>query len=396
MAALALLAVALWRVLLALAAGTAPAVHVALDGSEPALTRDSLAALARSGVRVSWSGELAPTVAMVEPGREPTGGARLSVASSRGVVIADSLGVLDSLGAGGGTLIAAAIRGSIGARSGATVARVVVPEPAEFGRVLVIGRVGWESKFVLAALEEAGWETDARLRLADTIDVAPRSDGAAAGGGVAAGLGADRYAAVVVLDGTAAASAGAIVRYVQRGGGVVLAGDGAALPDFRAIAPARVLRTDPPRVRSFAGVDPLLALPLSVLGQSRTDAVLLDRHDGRLSAAARREGAGRVLQAGFAETWRWRMEGDPGGAAAHRAYWSGLVGRASATRELSSLGEGSADGAPLAATIAALGPSTSDARGTRPVVSPLPLWLGALILALLTAEWASRRTRGLH
>ena len=394
MAAFALLAVALWRVLLALAAGGVPAVHVALDGSERAGTRDSLAALARAGVMVSWSGAIAPTAAMAEPVREPAGGSRLSVVSPRGVVIADSLGAIDSLVAGGGTLIASGIRGSLGAREGATVARVEAAAPVAPGRVLVIGRVGWESKFGLTALEEAGRETDARLRLADTIEVVQRSGGAATGAGVAEALRADRYAAVVVLDGTAAASAGAIARFVQRGGGLVLAGDGAALPAFRALAPARVVGREPPRSRSFAGVDPLLALPLSVLGDTRADAVLLDRHDGRLSAVARREGAGRVLQAGFSETWRWRMEGDPGGEAAHRAYWSRLVGRVSATRVISSPGGGSADGAPLAAAIDALGLPRSDAPATRPAASPLPLWLGALILALLTVEWASRRTRG--
>lgn len=395
-AAFALLAVALWRVLLALTGGAAPAVHVALDGSERAGTRDSLAALARSGVRVSWSGAIAPTVAMVEPVREPAGGLRFALASTRGVVIADSLGAIDSLAAGGGTLIASGIRGSVGARSGTTVARVVAPEAAILGRVLVIGRVGWESKFVLAALEEAGWETDARLRLADTIEVVQRSGGAAPSSGIADALRADHYAAVVVLDGTAAASAAAIVPYVQRGGGLVLSADGASISAFRAIVPARVVRAEPPRSRSFAGVDPRLALPLALLGDVRDDAVVLDRHEGRVSTAVRRVGAGRVLQAGFGETWRWRMEGDAGGADAHRAYWSRLVGSVVATSAGSPANGGSGDGAPLAATIAALGPPTSGAPATRPAASPLPLWLGALILALLTAEWASRRTRGIR
>ncbi|MDH5235618.1 MAG: hypothetical protein OEW77_11725, partial [Gemmatimonadota bacterium] len=66
-AALALLAVALFRAFTAPREGDTPRGQVRLDGGEDARTRDSLAALVRSGTVVGWSGDVRAIAAMAEP-----------------------------------------------------------------------------------------------------------------------------------------------------------------------------------------------------------------------------------------------------------------------------------------------------------------------------------------
>jgi hypothetical protein len=55
------------------------------------------------------------------------------------------------------------------------------------------------------------------------------------------------------------------------------------------------------------------------------DAVVLESRDGVAMIAARRLDAGRVMQVGYDETWRWRMAGGDESTAAHREWWSRLV-----------------------------------------------------------------------
>src|SRR6185437_16402071 len=57
----------------------------------------------------------------------------------------------------------------------------------------------------------------------------------------------------------------------------------------------------------------------------KPDAEIVQRRGPGIAIAARRVGAGRVLQVGYDETWRWRMAGGPGSAAQHRAWWAGIV-----------------------------------------------------------------------
>lgn len=393
-AAVLLLAAALWRVVQARRAEATPSVQRRLTGAEHAATRDSLGALARSGVAVRWSGEIPAVAAMAEGVREPAPATRVSVVADGAVALADSLGTIDSLSAGSGSVVVAGVRGALRAGAGSAVARV---EPAAHiapGRVLVLGRAGWESKFVVAALEEAGWPVDAELAVADTLSV---RQGAGARGGPRLGT----HSAVVVLD-TAPRASAAIARFVAAGGGLVLGGEGAANGSLRALAPARAVRAVRPLSRTFDGVEPTSALPLEALGELRADALVLERREGVIATAARRVGAGRVVQAGYGDTWRWRLEGGADAAAAHRAHWSRLVGSVAhvavppdAADAAATSPDASAEGAPLAATIHALGAATTAADPRAPTGPPLPGWLGALILALLLAEWASRRTRGL-
>lgn len=393
-----LLAAALWRVVQARRAEATPSVQVRLTGAERAATRDSLAALARSGVTVPWSGEIPALAAMAEGVREPAPATRVSVVADGAVVLGDSLGTIDSLAAGSGSLVVAGVRGALRAGAGSAMARVDPAKHVAPGRVLVLGRAGWESKFVIAALEEAGWSVDAELAVVDTLTV---RQGAGARGGPRLGT----HAAVVVLD-SAPRAAAAIARFVAAGGGLVLGGEGAANGAHRALAPARTVRAVRPLSRAFDGVGPMDALPLHALEALRADALVLERREGRIAAAARRVGAGRVVQAGYGDTWRWRMEGGADAAAAHRAHWSRLVGSVahvavppdvvtSPGTPRGTSAHASAEGAPLAATVHALGAASPVATARTPTGPPLPGWLGALILALLLAEWASRRTRGL-
>jgi hypothetical protein len=400
-AALALLAVALWRAAGAWRAGDAPGVHAAIDGSLAPTTRDSLAALARAGVRVTWSGELARVAAMAEAVREPAAGWRVSVVSDGSVSLGDSVGVIDSLPTGGGTLTAAAIRGVLSVRDGSTSASAATADVPALGRVLVYGRAGWESKFTIAALEEQGWRVDARLRVGGDVEVTQ---------GAARAPTRTRHAAVVVLDTAVGADAAAITRFVRTGGGLVMAGEGAGARALAALAPSRVTRVEPPETREFAGHEPTHALPLHVLGVLRADAVLLEDREGTPAIAARRIGAGRVVQMGYAETWRWRMQVEERGVVEHRAYWSRLVGTAAAaavgsggsasggsgvpSAVLAAADPHNLDPAPLALALHALGPASDPPPRSAPTGPALPLWLAPLILILLVAEWASRRTRG--
>jgi hypothetical protein len=387
-AALALLAVALWRLIAALGAGPVARVHVQLDGAPTARTRDSLAALARSGQAISWSGTVAAVAVTSEPVREPSAGTRVSVVADRGTAIGDSLGALDSLGAGGGSLTATGIRGAIAVRDGGTDARTLPSAAAALGRVLVLGRVGWEAKFVIAALEEDGWRVDARLRLSDTMQV---TQGAAREPGVAT------HAAVVVLDSAVDVPVAVLTRYVRAGGGLVLAGGGAATRALATAAPARVIRTLAPEPDAFERGEPTRALPLLELGALRRDAVVLGERDGVPTIVARRAGGGRVVQSGLTETWRWRMQGEGSSVAAHRAFWSRLVGMAATAGPVQvqpMTGFDAEDASPLAALVQALGPARTDAPSSVPRPAGLPLWIGGLILVLLVAEWASRRLRG--
>lgn len=399
-AALALLAVALWRALATFAADGPPRLHAALDGDVTAVQRDSLAALARAGTAVTWSGDLRTVAAMAEPVREPAAGWRISVVADSGVRVADDLGALDSLGSGGGAVRAAGVRGELRAREGPTGATVGAPAAISLGRVLVYSRAGWEAKFAIAALEEQGWEVDARLTIGDGVTV---TQGSSAAPSVA------RHAAVVVLDTAVGREAAAIARFVRAGGGLLLAGEGADAPSLRALAPARVARVAAPATRSFEGeAEPTDALPLHALGTIRPDGVVMATRGTIPAVAARRVGAGRVVQMGYAETWRWRMQGEGRSVEEHRAFWSRMVGAAAAARAavddaraITAAGESGAavaspNSSPYAQAVQALGaPIASAPRGVARQQGPaLPVWLGPLVLVLLVAEWASRRTRG--
>jgi hypothetical protein len=387
--ALVALAITLARLLLA-AGAEAVVHHERFEAAPSGVVRDSLAAMARSGERVSWSGPVSTIAAMAEAVREPRPAVRVSVVADSFAVIADTLGALDSLGAGGGTVtVAAGVEDAalaMHATERGTRARVAVVSADEPRRILVIGRAGWEAKFVVAALEESGWRVDARLRLSDSMSIAQ-------------GISRSSipmlatHSAVVVLDTAVGAQGAAITRFVRAGGGLVLSGDAVRAPAFAAIAPARARRLLGPLVRGFEERDPLDALALNPL-TPRSDAIALESRGAAATIVARREGAGRAVQTGFADTWRWRMEGGPGSVAAHREWWSRLVALAVPTPAPTTRTSATDEGAPLAALTAALGSPVEAPSRSGPRAPVLPLWVGTLVLVALLAEWALRRTRG--
>jgi hypothetical protein len=407
-ASFALIAFALWRLLSgagaggaarvgsaelrsalpAIESGSAAALHVDLDSTPTPADRDALAAVARAGTRVTWSGAgIAPLAAVAVRAREPGAHVQVNVASATDVAFSDGLAALDTVRAAsatkGATIGVGAPSGALGARSRGTGAPVGVPAAAALRPVLIVGRAGWEAKFAAAALEEQGWIVEERLFVAPGADVTQ-------GGGA---IDTSRYSAIVVLDTTLGAAGGSIVRFVREGGGLVLLGASANASQLRGIAPARAGARRLPASSALDVAEPLGGLAVFPLESPRTDAVRLSVRGPLIVAAARREGAGRVLQAGYDETWRWRMQGGADALAAHRAWWSRMVGSVAATPLVIQTGNPSAEGAPLARLVDALGPATKGEAGPRDR-ERLPAWLLPAILLSLLFEWGARRGRG--
>lgn len=376
----------------------AAALHVIVDALPSPADRDALAAVAHAGTRVTWSVPGAtpsapwpgyPALAIVATRiREPGDPVRVTVASNADVTLGDSLAALDSLRAPsvvrGTTIDLHTLRGVLTARSGAVATPVGIPAAAPMHPVLVIGRAGWEAKFAVAALEEQGWRVDARLSVAPGADVTQ---------GAAVAIDTSRFSAIVALDTMLGPAGASIARFVRAGGGLVLLASAANAPSVRAIAPARAGNLRFAGTRSFDVSEPVNAMPVWPLLDLRADAVPLSMRGALVTAAARREGAGRVLQLGFDETWRWRMQGGADGVVKHRVWWSRLVASVAATPIAPVAGSRSAEGAPLARLVDALGPQVMAGAGPPSTHEPRAWLVPALVLSLLV-EWGSRRWRG--
>jgi hypothetical protein len=147
-----------------------------------------------------------------------------------------------------------------------------------------------------------------------------------------------------------------------------------------------------------AGATPRNGLGAFRIVSLRPDAVILESRDTAPLVAARRVDAGRVLQSGYDETWRWRMAGGDEAAAAHREWWSRLVAAVAYAplvarpRAL----DVAVDEAPYASLIDALGPATALDRHLTRSTDPLAVdrLLFALLVMSLLIEWTSRRLRG--
>ncbi|HRN53529.1 MAG TPA: hypothetical protein PK788_08525, partial [Gemmatimonadaceae bacterium] len=285
-------------------------------------------------------------------------GWRVAAVGDATVLLRDSLDAIDSLDASG-VLTTEPTRGPVQAQEGATVAMAAAASVGAPQAVFVYGRVGWESRFAIAALEEVGWTVDARLELGRERSVRQ---------GVATATRA-RHGVVVVFDSASARrEAAALQRFVRAGGGVVLAGSAGR---------SRVL---PPR----------------------GDSLVIALGDSAVVVHAVRVGRGRVLSLDETETWRWRMQGEGTAVEAHRGFWSRLVGVAVPTMAASPAAESSEQApviaaeasAPRAALVHALGPERPQPRRAAELPGGLPWWLAPLILLALFTEWASRRRRG--
>jgi hypothetical protein len=333
---------------------------------------------------VRWSAAvslpLAVTLeAMQDPGRRIVA----YVAAPRGtpVALADGLGSLDSVlvPASGTALLLAPTAGAVTMRGGGDTVAVAVPAARPQKGVVLLGAAGWEAKFVIAALEEIGWRVDAELAVAPGVRVVQ---------GQPVPLDTTRHAVVIALDSAAAERGGAIGRFVAHGGGAVLGAGAARVAPLRRLAAGGVGERVRPRALRFAADAGRRALPVSAVAPLAAGAVVLERSDGLVAVAARRAGVGRVLQVGYDDTWRWRMQGDDQAPAAHRECWGRLVAAAA--------GGGSATGAaPLAQAVGALGPAAAPEQAPRPSlrIEWWPFVATALVLSLL-GEWTSRRLRG--
>ncbi len=365
-------------------------VSVTLLATPSGLTRDWLAALAGAGSWINWSGSgLVATALSIEPRADPAGGADLAAAAPIGSTIAfsDTIGALDSARVSGSPVRLGLDRprSIIEARVGVVTARAGMTDSLSLGRLLVIGRAGWEFKFAVAALEERGWQVDALAQLSPASSIRQ---------GIAEPIDTARYAAVLTIDSSAAPYAARIAQYVQSGGGLVAWPEALLLRPLARVAPGTsggsILSDDLPPPDSL----PRTALTLRPITNVRQDAVIIERRGQQVAVAARRVGAGRVIQIGYTDSWRWRMAGGDRSVDRHRGWVSALVSRVAYAHDHRRAAP-PADVAPLATLTAALGHSTPPAAAL-PGVDPWALlpWLFSLTVVMLLFEWLSRRLRG--
>lgn len=376
--------------------------HVEVDSPASPEMRDWLAALGRAGTRVTWGGAVPPPTAVaVEPVPDPQRSAHVWLAGPAGTrtVLRDALGVVDSatVARGGARLVVPRLAGTARAATGGVEATAAVRDSLVLRPVLVLGQASWEAKFTLAALEEHGWQVEARLAVAPSGDVTQ--------GPARLAIDTSRYAAVVALDSVARRYASQIARYVRQGGGLVAIGEAAGLASLAPILPAAA--TAPPSLPGVftgaaGGESPRAALALAPLGRLKPGALALETRRGpagrqAIAAAAWRVERGRVVQIGYHDVWRWRLAGaeaDP--VRGHRAWWAALVsGVAYAPRVPMAVPE-PLEPTPLASLVATLGapssrPTVRAAVFDDPRLVPI---LFAMLLGALLLEWASRRLRG--
>jgi len=298
--------------------------------------------------------------------------------------------LIDSLATGGNAeLELASVEGDLRARGTTYTASTIARDTIALRPVLVLGVASWESKFTIAALEERGWRVASRLRVAPGVEITQGPLGA---------IDTSRYAAVVVLDTSAAPAADAIARYARTGGGVVLAANTARLASLSGIAAGAVGARVAGIAGAVASAVPRTGLGVFPVAAARSDAVPLERRSAAVTVAARRVDAGRVVQTGYDETWRWRMSGGEEAVAAHREWWSHLVSAVAYAPLVrrASTGDVAIDETPLASLIDAVGPATSLDAAPRsdPDRSRTTRLLFAIVVGALLLEWASRRLRG--
>jgi hypothetical protein len=365
-------------------------ISVGLDANPTPAHRDWIRALSHSGSDVEWHGALPVTAIGVQPIASPRGGLSVVTAAAKGnrVTIEDDLGTVEGADAanGGARFIVPSATGQIRAKVGRTTAHAAAPDSIKLGRVLVIGTAGWETKFVTAALEEDGWKVDADIHVAPTVAVTQGT----------LSLDTARYSAVIALDGSAASRASDIVRFATTGGGVILAGSSGSLEAFASIRPGTTGRAQAGSIlEAEPGTVTQASLGSAPINGLRSDAIRVESRGGEIVTAARRHVAGRVLQTGYLETWRWRMSGGDNAPAEHREWWSRLVASVAYAPAVTSVA-GSADDAPVAGLIDAIGnPSQQSQSALASAAGSISLWLLFAILSFsLLGEWASRRLRG--
>jgi len=369
-------------------------IRVVFDAAPDPRTRDWLRALSRAGGSVRWAASRPIDGAAIsaEPTPEPNGATRLRLAAATGqpVTVGDGAGLIDSLPRGGAAeLELAAVEGDVQASGATFTATTGTRDSVMLRPVLVLGAAGWESKFTIAALEESGWRVASRARVAPGIEVTQGPLGA---------VDTAHYAAVILLDSAAAALGAEVTRYARSGGGVVLAGSAARSASVAGIAAGGAGRRIAGVAGAVASTAPRTGLGAFAITSPKDDAVPLETRGSAVVVAARRVDAGRVVQLGYDETWRWRMAGGGEAAAAHRAWWSRVVSAVAYTPVIPRQAQSHPfiDETPLASLVDALGPPvTGDAGAASRGNSSLLTWLLFMVAAMsLLLEWTSRRLRG--
>src|SRR5215510_4558926 len=368
------------------------ALHGDFSTTPSARAIDWLSALKRSGHAVTWSGSPPPVALTAEATADPRGSVRVSVAapSDDRVSLRDDASVIDSVHISnlGGSVTVPLLVGDVRANVLGQVAIASPPDSVPLKTIVVVGGAGWEGRFVVAALEERGWPVVARFAVAPNVDVTQGIGSLV--------LDTARVAAVVAIDTVVQRFGGAIERFVRSGGGLVLAGPASLAPATTSLAPGVIGTRFRPAVlpRDTLDLGSTGFFPVTSL---KPDAVPLERRTGGIAIAARRVGAGRVIQVGYDDSWRWRMAGATGSENAHREWWSRIVSAVAYVPEpVGRVATSSLASAPLALLVDRVGPSRSSAPagvGREPVDRRLIL---ALIMMLLIAEWASRRLRRLR
>jgi hypothetical protein len=333
-------------------------IQLVLDSVVPPVERDWLAAIQRSGTRVTWdSPGLVPMGVSLASVADPAGASELSIAApiKSVMVLHDAVGPIDSVtvGDGGARVELPGIENRIGVSFGKSTASAAMRDSVVFKRLLVEGSAGWETKFTIAALTERGWKVDALTHVAPGVDVRegnPVSPDTA------------RYAAVIAIDSTAALISHGAASFVRNGGGLV------ALHDASGIGP-----------------------------HTGTSVVLERKAGGKVVAS--RSGAGRVVRIGYKDLWRNRMSDDDSTtdpAATHRAWLAAIVSAVAYAPRVAITPAVDADPAPLADMVDRIGARTTSRNEVpSPFRSEVPssVLFGVLLISLLL-ELASRRLRG--
>ncbi|MEP6765417.1 MAG: hypothetical protein ABJB66_13960, partial [Gemmatimonadaceae bacterium] len=387
---------------------TLPALHVDAGNVPTEATRALMSAANAIGIPVSWTDATKNAAVAVEATAmiDPKGGVALRAAAPAGTVLEfrDSLGLIDSVHAraGGGAVTVGRVAGSVLALANGVRAQTAAPPPVTIRRILLIGEAGWESKFTMAALEERGWAVDARYTLGRNVAVTQ---------GDPEVPDTSRYAAIVALDSTALSQVSAIRKYVQNGGGLLIAGAATTLREFGDLLPGKAgaqqagvpgaLGTDTPQQAfSWRPITPdsnALVIARSTRGKSGSNSATI---------VARRYGAGRVVESAYSDVWEWRMAGPDGSVDAHRQWWSALVAMvayapeaviASEQISASDVEDLPGNAAPYADMMARFGKSAAVPTLLQSNAAPGRFWEGLLMILALVAlltEWASRRLRG--
>jgi hypothetical protein len=367
--------------------GSIPNIHFTLEGVPSTLQRDWQRALRSTGSSISWSGNAQPLAVSAAPNANPEGGHTLTAYyGGTGVVqVRDAISAIDSATSSSHfvSFPVAVSSGPARTIAGHDSASLPLMDSVILRPVLVIGKAGWETKFVLAALEEAGWKTNAIIFVAPSVITSE---------GSAAPIDTARYSAVVALDESASPRAREIIAFVGSGGGLVLAEDAARSAAFASL---RVSTTAPVPRQSSSDADTVsrVSARFAHLDLAPT-AVAIESHGRNVAVGAIRANFGRVIQTGFTDTWRWRMQGTQQSLIDHRDWWSGLVSKVAYAPRFSFTALAD-DGAPYADLVSIAGPPlTRYNESSRLDDSLNELFWILLLFSLLLVEWTSRRLRG--